>query len=208
MDKDLDEETRMTESIGILAYGSLISDPGTEIAAATIRVIADIETPFAVEYARSSNSRGGAPTLIPVQTGGSKVRGQIIVVDASVDEATHMLYRREIHEVGSGKLYKPPSENAIGRVRVKTIDGPFENVATVLYTDIDSNITDLTAGRLASLAIESVLKAKPEEDGISYLLNTRGHGIRTPLSDAYTAEILRQSGASTLEDALRACRSD
>jgi hypothetical protein len=208
MEKDLDEETRMTESIGILAYGSLISDPGTEIATATIRVFADIETPFSVEYARSSNSRGGAPTLIPVQSGGSKVRGQIIVVDASVDEATHMLYRREIDGVGSGKLYKPPVENAIGRVRVKTIDGPLENIATVLYTDIDSNITDLTAERLASLAIQSVPKAKPGKDGISYLIDTRGHGIRTPLSDAYAAEVLRQSGASSLEDALRVCQRD
>jgi hypothetical protein len=206
MEKDLDKGTRMTESIGILAYGSLISDPGTEIAAATIRVIADIETPFSVEYARSSNSRGGAPTLIPVQRGGSKVQGQIIVVDASVDEATHMLYRREIHEVGSGKLYKLPSGSAIGRVHVKAIEGPFENITTVLYTDIDSNITDLTAERLASLAIESVPRAKPEEDGISHLMDTRGHGIRTPLSDAYAAEILRQTGASSLQDALRACQ--
>lgn len=90
----------MTERVGILAYGSLISDPGREIKAATIRTIADIETPFAVEFARSSYSRGGAPTLVPVSSGGSKVRSKIIVVDALAEDATNMLYRREIHKVG------------------------------------------------------------------------------------------------------------
>lgn len=34
--------------VGILAYGSLLSDPGTEIAAATIRIVENIETPFNV----------------------------------------------------------------------------------------------------------------------------------------------------------------
>ncbi|SFH55910.1 hypothetical protein SAMN05216299_12224 [Nitrosospira sp. Nsp14] len=195
-----------TQSVGILAYGSLIPDPGNEIAAATIRIIENIETPFCVEFARSSGSRGGAPTLVPVSTGGSRVSGQIIVVKASIEEATDMLYRREIHRIGSGRCYKPPPEGAQDRVRVKVIDGPFEDVATVLYTDIDTNIADLTAERLAYLAITSVHDAEIGKDGISYLMAAQGHGIRTPLSDPYADEILRQTGATSLEDVLRNLR--
>lgn len=193
-------------SVGILAYGSLISDPGEEIAAAAICVIENVETPFCVEFARSSNSRGGAPTLIPVSMGGSRVCGQIILVDASVEEATDMLYRREIHDVGSAKRYKPPPEGAQNRVRVKAAEGEFENVSTVLYTDIGANIEDRTAKNLASLAITSVSNAKIGEDGISYLMAAQKHGIKTALSDAYANEILRQTDSSSLSEALSSLR--
>ena len=193
----------MTQNIGILAYGSLISDPGIEIEAATVRIIEDVETPFCIEFARSSRSRGGAPTLIPVSTGGLRVNGHIILVNASTDEASDMLYRREIHKVGSRRRYKQPPEGAKGKVRVKVLERTFENVGTVLYTDIDANIVDLNAERLASLAITSVRKAETGKDGISYLIAAKGHGIRTALSDAYADEILRQTRTSSLEEALR-----
>ena len=42
----------MKETVGILAYGSLIDNPGDEIAAATVRTIEEVETPFNVEFAR------------------------------------------------------------------------------------------------------------------------------------------------------------
>lgn len=48
-------------TVGILAYGSLIEEPGKEIEPRIIRRINDIETPFPIEFARSSKSRGGAP---------------------------------------------------------------------------------------------------------------------------------------------------
>lgn len=197
----------MTQSVGILAYGSLISDPGTEIEAATVRIIENVETPFCVEFARSSRSRDGAPTLIPVSIGGLRVNGHIILVNASTDEASDMLYRREIHNVGSGKRYKEPSEGAQGRVRVKIVEPPFEDVATTLYTHIDANIVDLNAENLASLAITSVRGAEAGKDGISYLIAAKGHGIRTALSDAYADEILRQTRTSSLEEALRSVSS-
>ena len=57
--------------VGILAYGSLIDDPGSEIGEVIADVISDIETPFSVEFARSSSTRSGAPTLIPVEAGGA-----------------------------------------------------------------------------------------------------------------------------------------
>jgi hypothetical protein len=171
-------------NVGIFAYGSLIDDPGDEIAVCKTGVIENAETPFPVEFARSSNSRGGAPTLVPVTTGGAKVKGQIILVGASAEDATHMLYRREIHTSDRTKRYKPPPENATGRVRVRALQG-CGGVESVLYTDIDSNIDDLTPERMA---IASVGAAKRGEDGISYLINARKYGIETALSGAYAAE--------------------
>lgn len=56
--------------IGILAYGSLINNPGDELAPLIIERIPCM-TPFNVEYARLSLTRDNAPTLIPVQGEGS-----------------------------------------------------------------------------------------------------------------------------------------
>jgi hypothetical protein len=53
--------------IGILAFGSLIDDPGEEIANVISGDPIIVETPFPVEYGRFSLSRGGAPTLVPHQ---------------------------------------------------------------------------------------------------------------------------------------------
>ncbi len=68
----------MTDKInyefGILAFGSLIDDPGQEILdVENCRI--DCETPFNVEFARKSGkTRSYAPTLIPVEQGGKKVK--------------------------------------------------------------------------------------------------------------------------------------
>lgn len=196
----------MTGPIGILAYGSLLSDPGEEISACQVEIIEDVETPFPVEFARSSSSRGGAPTLIPVENGGAKVRGHIILIDASAEEATNMLYRREIHQVGSGKTYKEPKPEQTKSVRVKILPH-FYGVETVLYTDLSSNIATITAETLARLATESVARAEMGKDGITYLIAAKAHGIRTALSDAYEKEILRMTGATSLEAALHRLRS-
>ena len=46
--------------IGIMAYGSLIADPGNEIQNRLDHFISDVETPFPVEYARrSGKTRNG-----------------------------------------------------------------------------------------------------------------------------------------------------
>lgn len=85
-------------SVGILAYGSLIGDPGAEIAPVILGRI-ECRTPFKVEYARTSVSRMGAPTLVPYDAG-DHVAAQILVVDLPIHEATNRLYRRELHKVG------------------------------------------------------------------------------------------------------------
>src|SRR5262249_52648561 len=53
-----------SNGIGILAYGSLINDPGVEIEPLIVERIST-RTPFPVEYARLSKSRGGGPTVVP-----------------------------------------------------------------------------------------------------------------------------------------------
>lgn len=195
----------MTGLVGILAYGSLLSDPGKEIAACQTGIIEDVETPFPIEFARSSDSRGGAPTLIPVDNGGAKVRGRIILVGASTEEAMDMLYRREIHQIGSGKSYKEPKPNQTSKVRVKVLP-QFHGVET-LYTDLRSNIATVTAEILARLAAESVARAETGKDGITYLIAAKAHGIRTALSDAYEKEVLRITEAASLDEALQRLRS-
>jgi hypothetical protein len=102
---------------GIFGFGSLINDPGAELTKATVSR-QDLETPFAVEYGRSSNTRGGAPTLVPVKTGGAKVKATVFMLKDSISEqeAEDVLYRRELHQVGSGRTYDPsakPGKNSI-----------------------------------------------------------------------------------------------
>ncbi len=180
------------------------STPARKLACQT-GIIEDVETPFPIEFARSSGRRGGAPTLIPVENGGAKVRGRIILVSASIDEATNMLYRREIHQVGSGKTYKEPKPDQTGRVRVKVL--PHFYGVEALCTDLRSNIATVTAEVLARLAVESVARAETGKDGISYLIAAKGHGIRTALSDAHEKEVLRITEAASLDDALQRLRA-
>lgn len=59
------------KQIGILAYGSIISDPGQEILSCTSKREFGIKTDFRVEFARKSASRCNAPTLAVVSDGGS-----------------------------------------------------------------------------------------------------------------------------------------
>lgn len=48
---------------------------------------------------------------------------------------------------------------------------------------------------------------EPGMDGITYLMDALGRGLKTPLSDAYEAEVKRLAGADSLEDALQKLRS-
>lgn len=102
------------DMIGVLAYGSLITNPGPELQAVTVGRIDNVLTPFRVEFARSSTGRSGAPTLVPVDEGGAYVRAVILEVNVSTDEAADIVYRREINKAGSGKRYReyPSTERA------------------------------------------------------------------------------------------------
>ncbi|KAA0002692.1 MAG: hypothetical protein FE043_03755 [Thermoplasmata archaeon] len=189
-------------TIGILAYGSLIGNPGNEIKNATENRIRNVKTPFKVEFARSSTGRDGAPTLIPVEDGGAYVNAVIFVLKEHVTEkeAKDMLYRREMNKVGSQSEYSPPENPGPNNVLVEEVDD-FYGVDKVFYTKIGANIDDLTPQDLAKLAIESAKEGAEKRDGISYLINAKKNGVRTPLMPEYEKEILRQTGTQSLEEA-------
>jgi hypothetical protein len=190
------------ESLGILAFGSLIDNPGDEIDAALVGRKRNVLTPFGVEFARQSTKRGGAPTLVPVQRGGSPVRAQILIVNVSEQEAKDRLWRREINKVGSGGHYihrTNPGPNTLIIDRYEDL----ENVKGVLAARFPATIEPLNAGRLAELAIESARRERTGRDGITYLIDAKRNGIRTLLSDQYEQEVLFRAQARDLAEALR-----
>jgi hypothetical protein len=196
--------------LGILAFGSLISDPGPELGAATENRRGTM-TPFLVEFARSSGNRGGAPTLVPVTSGGASVRAVILVLRGPISEvdAASILWRRETQRIGSGRSYVRPTSPGPDRMLVEALTD-FEGFAKVFYTDFPESgkIQDPTPALLARLAIASVSAAPLGKDGISYLIAAKADGIETPLAAGYEAEILRQTGALSLEDALARLRAE
>ena len=190
--------------VGILAYGSLIDDPGDEIAAATSHR-RKMSTPFSIEFGRSSGTRGGAPTLVPVASGGAPVNAVLLVLKDSVseDDAASMLWRRETRSTDSTKRYIRPKRPGPNNVLVESmkIGG-----VTILYTDFADagKLKSPTAKQLAELAVTSAgdRRVPDGRDGISYSISAKKAGIRTPLMPEYEQEILRITGAATLEEAL------
>jgi hypothetical protein len=189
------------KTIGILAFGSLITDPGKEIAA-RIAFRIKTETSFPVEYVRISKSkrRSGAPTLAPHSTG-ARVAAQILVLsdDIPVDEARNMLWHRETDNIGTGKPY--PAGTTANSIVVQTLtdDACVENVH---YTDFHpEGKTLLSAVALAKAAIESVPNADEGMDGITYLMGAMASRIETPLTKAYHDEILKQTDTHSLTEA-------
>lgn len=195
--------------IGILAYGSLIEDPGEEISRLVIKRVSTT-TPFSVEFARISSSRGNAPTIIPFDLGKS-VKAQILVLKpkTTLQVASNILYQRETRQTGRGYSRPSPIDINNNTVLVESLTN-FENVQTVLYTKIGCNITNLTAN---FLAINAIASARGEaginrRDGISYLMSAKRNGIETRLSGSYEREILRLTSANSLENAYDYCRQN
>lgn len=194
--------------IGILAFGSLIDEPGDAIRNASESQILT-QTPFNVEFARSSTKRFGGPTLIPVANGGARVKAVIFLLKdtTSVEDAETVLWRRETGKT-SGQ-YRHRSEPGPNDVEIKRLED-FCNLDIVLYTSIGGNINPLTAAELARLAIQSA-KAEAQrtpEDGISYLIAAKRNGIVTPLSVVYEKAILAATGAESLETAFQSIQTD
>ncbi len=190
------------KKIGILAFGSLIGDSGPELAPKIIMRI-KTPTPFPVEYGRYSQTRGGAPTLVP-HPAGAPVSGEILVLDdaTTVAEARDMLWRRERRIEGTGDAYVAgTSPNSV--LVHEITDSPC--VSTVLFTDFrpEGKIDKPKPDELARKAIQSVKTAKDGKDGITYLINNIAAGIKTPLTTEYEAEILKQTKTRSLQDALR-----
>lgn len=199
-------EDRGRSSVGILAYGSLIADPGVEIGPLIVRRIETL-TPFPVEFARFSMTRGGAPTAVP-HSSGKQVKAEVLVLvrNVSFAEACNLLWRRETRDEGSAKTYhKSAQPNA---VIVRDLLGVC-GLDHVLFTDFnpEGKIAHPDPASLADAAITSVGRAAPGKDGISYLIGLLEAGIETALTSRYVAEILLRTDASDLESALRRLRT-
>jgi hypothetical protein len=191
--------------IGILAFGSLIDDPGDEIAAAMCGIQIPVRTPFGVEYGRLSSSRRGAPTLVPHALGGVvSARILSLATDCSEEFAMDILYRREIHAVGSSSKYTRSS--GPNCVLVKPWRD-FHGFDVVFFTDFyeEGKIKSPTPQSLAMQAVGSVGLAEAGKDGITYLANNIQNGIHTPLTSDYESEILKQTGVIDLQEALKIC---
>lgn len=195
--------------IGILAYGSLIEYPGVEIKPVIQKWIEGVKTPFKIEFARTSSTRGGAPTVVPVEVGGSQVLAKIIVLKETVTlkEAEDLLWRRETRNECSAEHYSLspiPSPNKMVVEHLKN----FEGIETVIYTGLGANINDLSAKTLVSLAIKSAKSNAGAKgmDGISYLMALKRQKITTPLMADYENGILQELNVRSLEEAISICR--
>src|SRR5262245_13756680 len=166
----------MAASIGILAYGSLISRPGPEIEPHILRRKENVLTPFCVEFARSSRTRGGAPTLVPVSKGGGHVLAQILVLNLSEQEAKDRLWRRETDKVGHGGHYRHLHKPGPNTLVIDTYTN-LANIEFVLAARFAATIPVPTPEHLAELAINSVLHAAAGRDGITYLMEAKFCGI-------------------------------
>jgi cation transport regulator ChaC len=197
-------------SIGILAYGSLIEEPGKEIEPIIVERISGVETPFALEFARSSRTRDQAPTVVPVESGGARVAATIFVLKegVSVKAARDLLWRRETRNECTDEHYKKPTNPSPDTMVVETLSN-FGEVENVIYAKLGPNIVNPTPERLAELAINSAKggAGKKGKDGISYLISLKRQGIVTPLSQGYEEAILEKTGTASLEDALASIRN-
>lgn len=192
-------------TVGIIAFGSLLREPGHEIAQATQEVLGGLTTPFGVEFARSSHTRDGAPTLVPCEAG-QPVSAKLIVLrpEVEITEARDLLFRRESRRVCSGERYDTESRSWIAKAE------NFANVEVALYTALPTNIDPLSAERLADLAVASAQAdaGAGRLDGISYLIDVLALGTETALTVEYRQAILDRLGVTTLEEAWRAARSE
>jgi len=191
--------------IGILAYGSLIEEPGVEITRAIQKEIRGVKTPFCIEFARSSITRDGAPTVIPVESGGAQVAAWIFVLKEgiTVGEARNFLWRRETRNEHTSSRYVRPIKRNPNAMIIEELEN-FNGVEKVLYTKFSPNISELTAENLAELAIKSASRCAGMEkrDGVSYLISLKRQGIVTKLMPEYEEAILRKTDAKNLEEAL------
>lgn len=194
-EKENNEES--TQHITILAYGSLIWDPGNEIKQHTIAVI-DCFTPFNIEYAQISGTRGSAPTLTKVEGFGGKTRAKLFVLDYHNNP-------KEKKRVYSLVCKREGIENekpwdGYGDPPAPIFREDILEYSTVFYCafkikkDIESIVKKgLLVKKLVEWAKKSVKECaksgKIEKNGVRYLINCYKAGIITPLTEAYIQEL-------------------
>jgi hypothetical protein len=171
--------------LAILAYGSLLYDPGS-LAPLVVGVV-PCRTPFPVEYGRASRRWGGGPVLVPHPQGGP-VDGALLLLAGHMElgQAVDMLAEREGLEGPRG---------------VVQVEMPGDRL--VLAASLPRNLPapDMTPAALARRALASVPNGP--RNGVAYLAAALRSGVVTPLSAAYRDAVLAEAGASSLEQAER-----
>lgn len=195
--------------IGILAYGSLITHPGYEIESVLDHVISDVLTPFPVEYARRSQSRAGAPTLVPFPAGcGAPVKAVVLVLKKYTrkKKAQNFLYRRELHQEGNLKVIYDDQVQRQKRdaLVIESTQNQF-GLSVIYYTALKPNFIEILdtertqeekAALLAQAAIDSITHETFDKrlDGIQYLADNINAGVVTALTEPYAQAILEKGG--------------
>lgn len=190
--------------IGILAYGSLLANPGWELERRLAETILDLWTPFPVEYARKSSTRSGAPTLAPVPPGcGGPAKAAILVMKkfSHKDAIQNYLYRRELHTVGDrSKIYDHEAQlRKRNAIRIETLR-VFHGLDMVYYAVFPANFVEIldsgqTAKEKAQLLAQAAIHSLTAEtypqklDGIQYLMNNIVANIQTALTGLYSEAI-------------------
>ena len=170
--------------IAIVAYGSLIHQPGEELAE-LIAAREPCTTHFPVEYGRCSPKWGGGPVLT-IDPRGGPVEGMRLLLHGGtpLGRAIDVLARREGIPGAEGIVELPE-------------DGPVTALTCALPRNLD--LDEMEPAVLAARALESV--ASGPANGVAYLRGAVASGVRTPRTDAYVAEVLAQSGAPDLATA-------
>ena len=201
---------------GILAYGSVISDPGEQIEQAMINYnghIIGAITPFRVEFARKSTNRAFAPTLVPFEDG-KRVKGQVFAMDLPENIGAKILYKREtgISKDNLSIAYYNANDDmqkiyTIGKTKIVSLLD-FAGLGKVLFAYLVDTIRPLNSNHLACLAIQSTASQKidPGCDGISYLIDAKQSGIVTRYSSDYEKDILQITKTCCLKQALEKAR--
>ncbi len=195
---------------GVLAYGSLLADPGAELAA-LIEQRTPVRIPFPVEYMRSSPTRAGAPVLVPVPEGyGASVPGEVWTLNPAADRglAESLLYRRELDLPGEPYVLYSPEVAAADGLTIEALKD-FAGLPTVLYAAPMPNLPEVippdvpVGDKAAFLARHAIASVTPEthaagHDGIAGLAAALRQGAVTPLAQPYCEAVLRLTGTADL----------
>ena len=170
--------------IAILAYGSLLREPGSQLAPLIVGREPCV-TPFPVEYGRASHRWNDGPVLVPHPDGGP-VEGALLLLAAGLPlgAAVDLLAERE----------GLPSARGVVQV-------PMPGERLVLAASLPRNLPrpDMLPAALARRAAASVPRG--ERNGVAYLRGAIECGITTPRTAEYAREILEIAGVGTLEEA-------
>ncbi|MBU4502272.1 MAG: hypothetical protein KKA79_06755 [Nanoarchaeota archaeon] len=186
------------EHIAILAYGSLIWEPGEEIKQHIIAVV-DCITPFNVEYAqRSYKSRGGAPTLTKISGIGNKTRAKLLVLDYhNTIEGKKKVYSLICQRENTPKKEWNDEAEPPKPIYITNLED-YDSVFYCAFKGEPENT--ITSENLVNWAKESVIacnkEGKIENNGVRYLINCYKNGVVTPLTEEY----IQKLGGTNVEE--------